>query len=153
MRTLSRVANRCVTVLALALTASSAWADPVSTPSSPSQLSALSVVTVPIALSEGVTTLSVQGVRVLGDGLELSVKGAGQVSAFSVRVPAAMVGGLSLAAGTVIEVTAEAFGHLLRASGKVIGFIPNELGRSLLHHAPIGHVEAPPRLQRTGRSL
>jgi hypothetical protein len=106
---------------------------------------------VPVAFSEEVTALSVQSVRALGEVLELSVRGAGQASEFSIKVPAAMAGGLSLAAGTVIEVASDGVGHLLRVSGKIIGFIPSELGKSLLHHAPIGHTGQHKVQQTKGR--
>lgn len=152
MRSFRRLIRVSAAALTLALGAASVQAGAPSSPSQLSTLSALSVVTVPLAFSEGVTTLSVQGVRALGDVLELSVKGAGQASEFSIRVPAAMAGGLSVAAGTLIEVSADAVGHLLRIGGKIIGFIPNEVGRSLLRHAPVGHGDEH-RLQQTGRSM
>ena len=43
--------------------------------------------------------------------------------------------GLSLAAGTTLEVAALSTGHALVLSGKVLAFIPNEAGKALLHHA------------------
>lgn len=145
---IKNLARTCAAVLALGVATTSARADSLSTLS---QLSAVSVISVPVAFSTGVTTLSVQGVRALGEVLELSVRGAGQASEFSIKVPAAMAGGLSLAAGTVIEVVSDGVGHLLRVSGKIIGFIPSELGKSLLHHAPIGHTGQHKVQQTKGR--
>lgn len=129
-------------------------------PSNLSELSALSVVTAPIAVSEAVTSLTIQGVRASGKMVELSVKGVGKASEFSIRVPAAMVGGLSIAAGTLIEVSSDGLGQLLKIGGKLIGYIPNEIGKSLIHHAPIpgGSPDGPapgadaPRLNQ-GRAL
>jgi hypothetical protein len=43
--------------------------------------------------------------------------------------------GLSIGAGTVLQVVAMSAGHALVLSGKVIAFIPNEIGQVLLHHA------------------
>lgn len=148
MRNFRKLTTRYAVAFALCSAAISATAD---SPSTPSQLSALVVTTVPLALSEGVTTLSVQGVRALGKGVELSIKGAGHASEFSVIVPSVMMGGLSVAAGTIVEVTTDGVGHLLHLSGKVIGFIPNELGRSLIRHAPVGPGAPSPHLQASER--
>lgn len=154
MYSMKRIGLHCLVATSLCATTALAG------PSNLSELSALSVVTAPIAVSEAVTTLSVQGVRASGKMVELSVKGAGKVSEFSVRVPAAMVGGLPIAAGTLIEVSGDGLGQLLKIGGKLIGYIPNEIGKSLIHHAPIpgGSPEGPapgadaPRLNQ-GRSL
>jgi hypothetical protein len=42
-----------------------------------------------------------------------------------------------VAAGTTLDVVATASGHMLVLSGKVLAFIPNELGKALLHHAEV----------------
>ena len=44
---------------------------------------------------------------------------------------------LSLAAGAVVNVVALSTGHMLVMSGKAIAFIPNELGKALLHHSKV----------------
>ena len=55
----------------------------------------------------------------VSDGVRASVRFAGHVSA---------------AAGTVVLVTAVSTGWLLSAAGQAIAFVPNELGRALLHN-------------------
>ena len=42
-------------------------------------------------------------------------------------------GGLSVAAGTVVLVTAMSAGWVLSAAGKAIAFIPNEIGKALVY--------------------
>jgi hypothetical protein len=44
------------------------------------------------------------------------------------------VGAVSLAAGTVVAVSIIGAGIVLSAAGKAIAFVPNELGKALLHH-------------------
>jgi len=52
----------------------------------------------------------------------------------SVTLSAAAAGGLSVAAGTAVVVTAFSAGWVLSAAGKAIAFIPNEIGAALLHN-------------------
>lgn len=102
------------------------------------------MISAPVEIREGISTLSVQAVRASATGLELSVRGTGKASEFLIKIPAQAAGGLSIAAGTLIEVTTESVGHVLRVSGKAIGFIPNEVGKSLIFHAPISRNPAKP---------
>ena len=46
---------------------------------------------------------------------------------------------LSAGVGTVVMVSAIGTGVLLSAAGEVLAFIPNELGRALLHNERITH--------------
>jgi hypothetical protein len=45
--------------------------------------------------------------------------------------------GAALFAGTAVAVTAITSGYVLSAAGQALAFIPNELGRALLHHERI----------------
>ena len=76
----------------------------------------------------------VAGVHASGDGLELVLQGAGQASTATVRLSGEAARGLSVAAGTVLDVVATSTGHVLVLSGKALAFIPNEIGKALLHH-------------------
>jgi hypothetical protein len=84
----------------------------------------------------GVTgSVVVESVQTVGDGIELVLEGAGQASRATVRLSGAAARGLSIGAGTVLQVVAMSAGHALVLSGKVLAFIPNEVGQALLHHA------------------
>jgi len=78
--------------------------------------------------------LVVAGVETVGDVVVVVLEGVGQASALTLRLSAEVAGGASLAVGTSVQVVAEASGYLLSAAGRVIAFVPNEVGRSLLHH-------------------
>ncbi|QGZ39757.1 hypothetical protein IP92_02061 [Pseudoduganella flava] len=80
----------------------------------------------------------VVGVDKIADGIELVLKNAADGSRATVRLSGKAAEGLSVAAGTVLDVTATASGHLLVMSGKAIAFIPNEAGKALLHSAKVG---------------
>jgi hypothetical protein len=90
-------------------------------------------------LSVAVTgSVVVASVKEIGDGIELLLEGASDASTATVRLSGKAAKGLSVAAGTVVQVTAVSTGHLLVASGKVLAFIPNEAGKALLHHSRVG---------------
>lgn len=76
----------------------------------------------------------VAGVHASGEGLELVLQGAGQASIATVRLSGEAARGLSVATGTVLDVVATSTGHVLVLSGKALAFIPNEIGKALLHH-------------------
>jgi hypothetical protein len=107
-------------------------------PSAPSK--AISEVTGSIVLGSiavvGVTgSVVVDSVAAVGDGIEVVLEGAGQASRATVHLSGEAARGLSIGAGTVLQVVALSAGHALVLSGKVIAFIPNEIGQVLLHHA------------------
>ena len=52
----------------------------------------------------------------------------------SVTLSGAAVGGVSLVAGATVVAVASTAGWVLSAAGKAIAFIPNEIGRALLHN-------------------
>jgi hypothetical protein len=84
----------------------------------------------------GVTgSVVVDSVTAVGDGIDVVLDGAGQASRATVHLSGEAARGLSIVAGTVLQVVAMSAGHALVLSGKVIAFIPNEVGQALLHHA------------------
>ena len=105
-----------------------------------SEASALSAlpIAVSVAIPAGVlvagAALSVVSVSALADGTLIVLERASDGTRASVLLASSVAGGVSLAAGTVVAVTALATGWLLSAAGQVIAFIPNELGRALLHN-------------------
>jgi hypothetical protein len=76
----------------------------------------------------------VVSVALSAEGVVLVLKGAGEASTATVRLSGEAARGLSIAAGTVLEVVATTTGHVLVLSGKALAFVPNELGKALLHH-------------------
>ena len=80
--------------------------------------------------------LVISGIETAGEFLIVTLKGATEVGTVSLRIPSTIAGTTSLATGTIMQVATEAAGQALLASGKLIAFIPNEAGRSLLHHFP-----------------
>jgi hypothetical protein len=76
----------------------------------------------------------VTAVEVSGEGVVLVLQGAGEVSSATVRLSGKAARGLSIATGTVLEVVAISSGHVLVLSGKALAFVPNEMGKLLLHH-------------------
>jgi len=84
-----------------------------------------------VAVAGSVVVVSVAA---SAEGVVLVLQGAGQASTATVRLSGEAARGLSIAAGTVLEVVATSTGHVLVLSGKALAFVPNELGKALLHH-------------------
>ncbi|WP_300754547.1 hypothetical protein [Janthinobacterium sp.] len=79
----------------------------------------------------------IASVETVGEGIVIVLKGASDAGGASIQMSAQAAKGLSLAAGTVVNVVALSTGHMLVMSGKAIAFIPNELGKALLHHSQV----------------
>jgi hypothetical protein len=120
------------TLLGLACAGASADA---SAPSKAISEVAGSVVLGSIAVVGVTGSVVVDSVASVADGIEVVLEGAGQASRATVRLSGDAARGLSIGAGTVLQVVAMSAGHALVLSGKVIAFIPNEVGQALLHHA------------------
>ena len=67
--------------------------------------------------------------------LKSAAKGASAVATASVKLSQKAMQGLSLAAGTVVNVVAVSTGHMLVLSGKTIAYVPNAAGQATLHHS------------------
>jgi hypothetical protein len=80
----------------------------------------------------------VASVQAAGDGIELVLEGAAGASRATVRLSGQAARGLSVAAGTTLQVMALSTGHVLVLSGQAVAFIPNEAGKALLRHARAG---------------
>ncbi|MDC8759064.1 hypothetical protein OIK44_15905 [Janthinobacterium sp. hw3] len=79
----------------------------------------------------------VSGVESVAEGSVVVLKGASDAGTASIKLTGKAARGLSLAAGTVVSVVAVSTGHALVLSGKIIAYIPNEIGKSLLHHSRV----------------
>lgn len=119
----------------IGLACSAAQAAGQSTPSQASaNLSALVVGGSVTAIATG-GSLMVASVQTVAEGVDLVLENLADGSRATVRLSAAAAGGLSLAAGTSLELVVAATGHVLVMAGKAIAFLPNEAGKALLHHA------------------
>lgn len=100
---------------------------------------AVAVSAVPAALAVSGAVLVVKAVEVSARGtvivLERASDGARASVALSGRVASDVVAGV----GTVVAVSVIGAGVLLSAAGEVLCFIPNELGRALLHNERLTH--------------
>ncbi|QCB47142.1 hypothetical protein [Hydrogenophaga sp. PAMC20947] len=89
---------------------------------------------VPVAFSVVGATLVVKAVEVTVSGTVYLLERASDGAQASVRVSGQAASAMSAGVGTVLVVSAIGTGVLLSAAGEVLAFIPNELGRALLHN-------------------
>lgn len=102
-----------------------------------SALSALPIavsVAAPAMLLSGGVMLTVVAVEASAEGTVWVLERASDGARASVTLSAAAAGGLSVAAGTAVVVTAFSAGWVLSAAGKALAYIPNEIGAALLHN-------------------
>jgi hypothetical protein len=93
---------------------------------------ALSVV--PVALSLAGATLVVKAVEVTARGTVYLLERVSDGAQASVEVVGRAASGLVMGVGTVAAVSAIGTGVLISTAAEVLAFIPNELGRALLHN-------------------
>jgi hypothetical protein len=77
--------------------------------------------------------LIVVSVEQSAHGVSVVVRSAADVSGEVLTVLLDGTVAASVAVGHVVQASATGVGHVLVASGKVIAFIPNEIGQSLIH--------------------
>jgi hypothetical protein len=95
------------------------------------------VVAVPLILSTAGTVLVVKTVESTARGIVYVLERASDGATASVELVGKAVGGASIVAGTVVTVSVIGSGVVLSALGEAIAFIPNVLGKSLLHNERI----------------
>ena len=94
---------------------------------------AVSVAAPALFLSAG-AMLTVVAVEASAAGVVCVLERASDGVRASVTLSAQAAGGLSVAAGTVVVVTAFSAGWVLSAAGRAIAYIPNEIGAALLYN-------------------
>ena len=108
-----------------------------------SELSAASVlpvalsVTAPVILLGASGAMTVMAVERASDGTVWMLERASDGARASVHFAGDAAGGVSLAVGATVAVSATASGWVLHQAGKALAFVPNEIGRTLLHHERI----------------
>ena len=91
-------------------------------------------VAVPVALSVGGAVLTVKAVESTARGTVYVLERASDGARASVEVVGRSASAVSVGVGTVVTCSVIGAGVVLSAAGEVLAFIPNELGRALLHN-------------------
>lgn len=105
-----------------------------------SELSAISALPLVISVAAPVVLLSagaaftVVAVETTSAGTVWVLERASDGARASVTLSGAEVGGVSLVAGATVVAMGSTAGWLLSAGGKAFAFIPNGIGRALLHN-------------------
>jgi hypothetical protein len=109
----------------------------------PSDASALSMLPIAVSVAAPVMILSagamltVVAVEATSAGTVWVLERASDGARASVTLGTEAAGGLSLALGTAVVVTAFSAGWVLSAAGRAIAYIPNEIGAALLYNERI----------------
>ena len=92
------------------------------------------VVAVPLMLSVGGASLVVKAVKASAAGTVYVLERVSDGAQASVEVVGKGASSIATAVGTSVKVSVISAGVVLSAAGEVIAFIPNEIGRALLHN-------------------
>ncbi|KQX29799.1 hypothetical protein [Variovorax sp. Root434] len=96
--------------------------------------SATTAVALPAALSVGGSTLTVIAIEASADGTVYLLERASDGARASIKVAGRAAEGVSKAVGTSVLVSVIGTGVVLSAAGEVLAFVPNAIGRALLHN-------------------
>jgi len=77
----------------------------------------------------------VKSIQTVGDSIVLVLQGASEAGTVTLQLSGNAAGYASLAVGVTLEVVTESTGYLLTQAGKVVAFIPNQVGRSMIYHS------------------
>lgn len=98
---------------------------------------AAAVSVVPVAFSVAGAVLVVKAVEVTARGTVYLLERASDGAVASVDIAGRMASTVVAGVGTAVTVSVIGTGVLLSAAGEVLAFVPNELGRALLHNERI----------------
>jgi hypothetical protein len=82
-------------------------------------------------------SLVVTAINAVGEASVVVLRDASTGVEYSVQMSGKALNEASVAVGTVLTVTAISVGVGLYAAGKLVAFVPNEVGRSLLHQTRV----------------
>ena len=85
------------------------------------------------AIPEG-TRWIVKGVANSATGASVVIEASGHAAVVSVGVSLEVAGELAHATGKSVDVVATSTGHVIRLGSETIAYVPNALGREMLHH-------------------
>ena len=91
-----------------------------------------------VQLIQGSTQLVVAGLEAAGESTVVVLRGASEGVTVSVKMSAQLARDASIAVGNSVRVVTESIGHALYIGARLIAFIPNEIGRALIHHSRSG---------------
>lgn len=91
----------------------------------------------PAAFSLAGATLSIVAVEASATGTVYVLERVSDGVRASIRVVGKVAGQASLAVGTAVTVSAFAAGVVLSAAGQVLAFVPNAVGKALLHNEQV----------------
>jgi hypothetical protein len=100
---------------------------------------AAAVSALPVALAVSGAVLVVKAVEVSARGTVLVLERVSDGARASVELSGRAASGLATSVGTAVAVSVIGTGVVLSAAGEVLCFIPNELGRALLHNEKLTH--------------
>ncbi|MCU0942246.1 MAG: hypothetical protein MUE35_06835 [Hydrogenophaga sp.] len=95
---------------------------------------AAAVSAVPVALTVSGAVLVVKAVEASTTGTVYVLERASDGARVSVNVSGAAVSATAIGVGSVVTVSVIASGVILSTAAEVLAFIPNEIGRALLHN-------------------
>lgn len=95
---------------------------------------AAAVVVVPVALSTAGAVLVVKSIQVGARGSVFVLERTSDGARVSVQGLGSAVRAVALSVGSAMVVSIVGAGTVLSAAGEVIAFIPNAVGRALMHH-------------------
>ena len=108
----------------------------------PSRASINASVAIPVTLVDGSAQLfkdagqlSVTGVKTVGNVSIITLRGLAGGAEASVQVSSKAIEGSAIGVGMALQATVSVTGVLLVSAGKALMFVPNEMGKSLLHHS------------------
>lgn len=77
--------------------------------------------------------LTIIAIKTVGESTFITLKAVGNSATVTIRVGSQVSGHLLHGAGQMIQAVATASGVILTSAGKVVAFLPNEMGKSLLY--------------------
>jgi hypothetical protein len=135
---ISKIRRRLACIAAATLlTLNLAVAQAQSEASALSALSALPIavsVAAPVMILSAGVSLTVVSVEASATGAVWVLERASDGARATIKLSAQAAGGLSVAAGAVVVVTAVSTGWVLSTASEAIAFIPNEIGAALLYN-------------------
>jgi len=122
-------------LLSTAVAMPAAARDSVADGSSASVALSVLAVAVPAWAAHQGSEFVVRAVNATAKGVELSLQGVSGAIETSATIARELAEAASVGVGTSVRVVAESTGYALVASGVLLAFVPNEMGRALLHHS------------------
>jgi hypothetical protein len=90
-----------------------------------------------IDMSAATGSIVIESVVASADTTIIVAKASGEAASVTIELSGKGLQQLGLASGKVLSISATTTGHLLISAGKAIAFIPNEIGKALIHHEKI----------------